>query len=179
MSYQVGYLGALDPSMIIFLLPLVFIPWLLKATGKWHEYRWLLPVIGPLLILFFLAVSLPQVGSGWRLTDGRLRLEAGPVSTLDVTAMRVALVESSSPWRPVARTNGYDAARLSTGWYKLANGKEAVVFRHLRSGKMVVIETGGRYYIISHPGVEKLYAALIARGAAQRAADAREGKGGG
>jgi hypothetical protein len=35
------------------------------------------------------------------------------------------------------------------------------------------------FLIISHPGVEKLYAAVIARGAAQWAADAREGKGGG
>lgn len=98
---------------------------------------------------------------------------------MDVSAMRVALVESSSSWRPVMRTNGYGTSRLSTGWYRLANGREAVVFRHLRSEKMVVIEAGGRYYIISHPGVEKLYAALIARGAAQWAADAREGKGGG
>lgn len=75
------------------------------------------------------------------------------------------------------RTNGYGTPGLTTGWCKLANGKKAVVFRHLRPEKMVVIEAGSRYYIIRHPGVEKLYDALIARGAAQWAADTGESDG--
>lgn len=176
MNYQVDFWGVLDPSMLVFLLPLAFIPWLLKATAQWKEYRWLIPVGIPLLILFFLVAPLSQVGSGWRLSDGKLRLQAGPVSTLDVTGMRVALAKSSSPWRPVMRTNGYGTSRLATGWYRLANGKEAVVFRHLRSEKMVVLEAGGRYYILIHPGVEGLYEALIAQGAKRWETNTGEGK---
>lgn len=178
MNYQVDFWGVLDPSMLVFLLPLAFIPWLLKATTQWKKYRWLIPVGIPLLILFFLVMPLFQVGSGWRLSDRKLRLQAGPVSTLDVAEIRVALVGSSSPWRPVMRTNGYGTSRLSTGWYRLANGKEAVVFRHRRAEKMVVIEAGSRYYIIRHPGVEKLYDALIAQGAKRLETGTEEGKGG-
>jgi hypothetical protein len=178
MSYQIDYLDALralflplDPLMIVlvFLVPLLLLipmPWALKAAGKWPRYWWLLPGIIALLIVIFLGVFLTEVGAGWRLTDGEFKLRAWPVATtLDVSAMRVALVESTSPWRPVMRTNGYGTPGLTTGWCKLANGKKAVVFRHLRSEKMVVLEAGGRYYILIHPGVEGLYEALIARGA--------------
>jgi hypothetical protein len=190
MSYQVGYLDVLralffplDPLMIalVFLVPLVLLismPWALKAAGKWPRYWWLLPGIIALLIVIFLSACLPQIDSGWQLTDSRFRLKAWPVSTtLDVSAVRVALVESSSPWRPVMRTNGYGTPGLTTGWCKLANGKKAVVFRHLRHDKMLVLEAGGRYYIVTHPGVEKLHETLIAQGAKRWESSIGERKG--
>lgn len=178
MSYQVGYLDVLralfsplDPLMIalVFLVPLVLLismPWALKAAGKWPRYWWLLPALLAFPLIVSPAVAWPQAGAGWQLTDGKLKIRAWPVATtLDVSAMRVALVESSSPWQPVMRTNGYGTPGLITGWCKLANGKKAVVFRHLRHDKMLVLEAGGRYYIVTHPGVEKLYETLIAQGA--------------
>lgn len=78
-------------------------------------------------------------------------------------------MESSSPWRLVVRTNGYGTPGLCTGWCKLANGEKAVVFRHLRPNRMVVLESEGRYYVLAHPGVEELYRLLLARGVKQGA----------
>lgn len=191
MSYHVGYFDVLqalfsppDPLMIALasLVPLVLLiltPWALKAAGKWPRYWWLLPVNIALLIVIFFGTCLPQKGSGWQLTDGDFRLRAWPVSTtLDATALHVALVESSSPWRPMMRTNGYGTPGLTTGWCKLANGKKAVVFRHLRPVKMVVLESEGRFYILTHPEVEKLYETLIAREAKRLETGTEEGKGG-
>ncbi|HHW43793.1 MAG TPA: hypothetical protein GXX25_08295, partial [Desulfotomaculum sp.] len=67
------------------------------------------------------------------------------------------------------RTYGYGTPGLTTGWCKLANGEKAVVFRHLHPGRMVVLELEGRYYVLTHPGVEELYSALLARGVKQGA----------
>ncbi|MEW6171606.1 MAG: PH domain-containing protein [Bacillota bacterium] len=190
MSYEIHYLDVLkgllsplDPLMALIMF-VVFIVgpgatvWVLKRSGKWSRYWWQVPV-GPLILITILLFGIwPQEGAGWRLTDGKLKIRAWPVSTtLDTKKIRAALVESSSPWRPVMRTNGYGTPGLCTGWCRLANGKKAVVFRHLRPPEMVLIEAGSRYYIISHPGIEKLYDALIAQGAVQWTADTGEGKG--
>lgn len=166
MSYQLSYLDVLkalflplDPLGTLLLagvflgIPVLSI-WKLKAAGEWRRWWWSLPVTVAFLLIIFLASSWPQAGSGWRLTDERLELKAWPVSTtLDLKGMRVALVDSSSPWRPVVRTNGYGTPGLTTGWCKLANGEKAVVFRHLRTDRMLVLEVGGRYYTLAHPGV--------------------------
>ena len=190
MSYQLGYSDVLkalfspsDPVGFLIIIgvfagiPLLNI-YLLKRAGKLRRSWRVLLVIAGILIAVILVPNWNMAGAGWQLTDGEFKLRAWPVAaTLDVSAVRVALVENSGPWRPTVRTNGYGTPGLTTGWCRLANGKKAVVFRHLRSEKMVVIETGGRYYIISHPGVEKLYDALIAQGAAQWAIDTGERKG--
>lgn len=182
MSYQLSYLDVLKAVFLsldlldILLMAGVFlgIPfltiWGLKAAGEWRRRWWLLPVTIAFPLFILLLTSLPQAGSGWRLTDGRLELKAWPVSAmLDLKGTRAALVERSSPWRPVVRTNGYGTAGLTTGWCKLANGRKAVVFRHLRPSRMVVLESEGRYYVLAHPGAEELYRLLLARGVKQGA----------
>lgn len=182
MSYQLSYLDVLKADFLPFdplgtlLLAAVFlgIPfltiWGLKAAVEWRRRWWLLPVTIAFLLFILLLTSLSQAGSGWRLTGGGLELKAWPVSTmLDLKGTRVALVESTSPWRPVRRTNGYGTAGLTTGWCKLANGRKAVVFCHLRSNRMVVLESKGRYYVLAHPGTEKLYHLLLERGVKQGA----------
>ncbi len=182
MSYQLGYLDVLmadflplDPLDTLLLvgvflgIPFLTI-WGLKAAGEWRRRWWLLPMTIAFLIVLLLLTSLPQAGSGWQLTDKGLELKAWPVSaTLDLKGTRAALVESSGPWRPVLRTNGYGTPGLTTGWCKLANGERAVVFRHLRPSRMVVLESEGCYYVVAHPGVEELYRLLLARGVKQGA----------
>lgn len=40
-----------------------------------------------------------------------------------------------------------------------------MVFRHLNSPQMVVLEYNDSYYVLSHPGVEELYEQLVNMGA--------------
>lgn len=161
-------LGTLLLAGVFLGIPFLTI-WGLKAAGEWPRRWWLLAVTISFLLILPLA-SWPQAGSGWRLTDEGLELKAWPVSaTLDLKGTRAALVDSSSPWRPVVRTNGYGTPGLCTGWCKLANGRKAVVFRHLRPSRMAVLESQGRYYVLAHPGVEELYRLLLARGVKQGA----------
>ena len=192
MSYQLGYVEVLqalfspcDPLSFL-LIPgaLAGVPlltfYLLKRGGELRRRWWVLLVITGILAAVTLGCGWPMAGSGWQFTDGELKLWAWPVSTtLAVGETQVALVEGSSPWRPVRRTNGYGTPGLCTGWCRLANGEKAVVFRHLRPEKMVVLETGGDYYILRHPGVERLYEALIREGAKRWEINAPEGKGDG
>ncbi|MGO0121744.1 hypothetical protein [Desulfothermobacter acidiphilus] len=106
-------------------------------------------------------------GSGVWLKDGVLEIKTGlgaPMA-IELKGTRVELVEAGGPWRPVLRTNGLGLPGLSTGYFKFANGKVALYFRHGEPSHEVVLESGGKYYVVAYPGVEKLYQELIARGA--------------
>lgn len=135
-----------------------------KNTGK------LLLIFVPVLlaVMIFLAPA-PQRGAGWRIEGEKLMLYAPSLKTIDIRNASAALVDSAGPWRPSFRTNGYGTPGLGTGHFSLNNGKIAVVFRHLRSPHMVILISGDNYYVISHPGVEKLYEELIRRGIKQAA----------
>ncbi|RDV81709.1 DUF6141 family protein [Ammonifex thiophilus] len=180
-SYQLDYLQVLlasfwppDPVMLLLFpgLPLVsllsFI-WALRSLRDREKYRWgliFLLFITFSISLWWFLMPLSQVGAGWQLSNGKLRITAwAGAAELEVKNTRVALVDSSSSWRPVLRTNGYGTPGLTTGWCKLANGQKAVVFCYLCPQKMLVLQYDGRYYVLAHPGVEKLYHLLLAGGA--------------
>lgn len=177
MSYQVDYPAVLkalfipfDPVMIMIFIgyPLGLLVLFLfrKKTGDQLGYLWVVLLLSALVpILLIMGMSWAEAGSGWRLEKGKLILRASVSATLDPVETRVALVESSGPWRPVRKNNGYGTPGLSTGWFRLKNGEKAVVFRHLNSPQMVVMEYNDRYYVVSHPGVEELYQQLVDLGA--------------
>ncbi len=178
MSYQVDYPAVLKANFIPFdpVMYLIFIGFpvcllILFAFRKRMSdrlgYGWialLLAAFMPLLLVFLMDISV--VGSGWRLEDGKLIVKTFAGSkTMDIHGINVALEGKSSSWRPVGRENGYGAPGLGTGWFRLENGKKAIVFRHLNSPQMVVLEYNNSYYVISHPGVEELYWRLVDLGA--------------
>lgn len=177
MSYQVDYPAVLkahfvpfDPVLylifIVFPLGLLMLFAFRKKTGPGLGYLWILLFITALMpVVILLGVSWSAVGSGWRLEEGKLSIKAFVSVTLEPRETRIALVESSGPWRPVRREGGFGTSGLGTGWFKLKNGTKALVFRHLNSPVMVVLESGGRYFILSHPGVEDLYVKLTDLGA--------------
>jgi hypothetical protein len=135
-----------------------------RITSKYRLAILLASAVMPILILSYISFS--EVGSGWNLDRGSLKLKAPPVfATIELPDARVGLVEASGPWQPSLRVGGSSKPGLATGWFKLQNGEKAVVFRHLHPAKMLVLEYQGEFYILQHPGVEELYDELIARGA--------------
>jgi len=176
-SYQVDYPAVLkalfvpfDPVMYLifagFPLGLLVLFLIRKKTGECPGYLWiilLLSILVPFVII--MGVSWLEAGSGWRLENGKLIIKASVRATLDLAETRVALVESTGSWRPARKDGGFSASGLSMGWFKLKNGEKALVFRHLNSPVMVILESNNRYYVLSHPGVEELYQRLVNLGA--------------
>lgn len=151
--------------------PLAILAWWIYEAKKGgprqpFHYWWLPFLVVGVPIVAWLALSWSEVGSGYELEDNLLKLKPPPVSTtIKLQTTEVVLVKASGPWQPTLRINGYGTPGLSTGWFKLRNGKKAVVFRHLSPSKMVVLKSEGRYYVLAHPGVEKLYTELLRYGA--------------
>lgn len=177
MSYQLDYFEVIKaiflPVDIVFLLvavgiPLFIIPvaWYATKTmpNKIYQGMILAPVlIIPIATLLFMGYS--NVGSGWQLNDDKLQIKAWPVEeTIDLATAQIALEETSGPWKPAWRTNGYGTAGLGTGWFILQNGQEAVVFYHQTPTKILVLQSGEQYYLLAHPGVEELYGKIVGQG---------------
>ncbi|MDH7576448.1 MAG: hypothetical protein QHH75_01255 [Bacillota bacterium] len=181
MAYQLSFWEVIkaffvpvDPVFYLFLAILlagVGIPVgsLLYALRKGVPFRKLL--LMPVTVMVVLAVipvmSLLYTGSGWRLENGKLQMKATPgaLESVELKKARVTLVESTGPWQATLRTNGIGLSGFSAGRFKFKNGKEALYFRYVESPHKVVLESDGRYYVLSYPGVEELYWELIARGA--------------
>ncbi len=120
-----------------------------------------------LAVLFFTVLFIPlldlvRLPLGWdwygyEVSDGKLHIKAWPVDeVVDLKNAKIILTNSSE-WRPKIRTFGEGATYLAMGYYKLENGVDAVVFRHKNSDSFVVINASGKYYVIIHPEVERLY----------------------
>lgn len=173
MSYKIDYTAALqavflsaDIRFILFFIGIIgfIITYILyKSQNKWTIIKGIAA-----LVIFAMAIqgsAEHAVGSGWQLNDSQLSVKAWPVSKeINLKSAQILLADSSSQWQPVVRTNGYGISGLRTGWFKLRNGKEAVVFSHLSTDKLLVIKSGDCYYILVHPGVELLYNKLVSQG---------------
>lgn len=177
MSYQVEYPAVLkaifvpfDPVMHLMLIgfSLVILALFLsrKKTGEQRVFFRIVrfsSLLVPLVII--MGASWSEAGSGWQLENNKLIIRSSVSVTLNPAETRVALVDSAGPWRPVSKDNGFSTPGLSTGWFNLKNGEKALIFRHLNSPVMIVLESNNRYYILSHPGVEELYRKLVNLGA--------------
>jgi len=152
------------PWLLVVLL-FIFLVYILPLIHPHtRRYWWVIVIVIHSQILILLALCLSQQGAGWQLTNDTLKIKTSTRITLNLKSLNVGLAENTSLWKPVIRTNGFGSPGLETGWFKLANGKKAIVFQHLSSSKMVVIVNGNDCYVLSHPGVEKLYNALISKG---------------
>ncbi len=178
MAYQLSFWEVIkvffvpvDPVFYLFLVSGVGIPLasLLYALRKGIPFRKLLflPVIVMVVLAAIPVISLLYTGSGWRLENRKLQIKANPGApeTIELKKARVTLVESNGAWQPSLRINGIGLRGLSAGRFKFINGKEALYFRYVESPHKVVLESDGRYYVLSYPGVEEFYQELIARGA--------------
>ncbi len=97
---------------------------------------------------------------GYELHDNKLHIRAWPVDEIVDLNNSEAFLTKSNEWRPKVRVFGIGVGEIRMGYYKLENGIKAVVFR--KDGEeFVVINSSGNYYVISHPGVEKLYEEIV------------------
>lgn len=158
-SYLAGALASLFIAGPLFLLARYLIRMNRRGLPLHPGYYLTLVLLAVLVPLSFWQVSNPKSEyAGWQLEDRQLRLFAPPVkTTIELETANLLLADWDSPWKPDWRTNGMTVPSLSTGWFKLHNGKKAVLFRHSKPEKILVIETGGSYYLLAHPGVEELY----------------------
>lgn len=114
------------------------------------------------LPLLYIAPTLIKTASGWdwygyELRNHTLNIKAWPVNeAVDLTNSEVFITKSIE-WRPKIRVFGVGMKEIGMGYFRLENGIKAVVFRHKDIEEFVVINSSGKYYVISHPGVEKLY----------------------
>ena len=100
-------------------------------------------------------------GFGYELKNEKLEIKSWPVKEdVDVKLSLVTLT-SDEEWRPKWRIYGYADPDLLMGKYKLKNGIKAVLFKHKDSERFVVINASGKYYVIIHPGVERLYEEIL------------------
>lgn len=118
-------------------------------------------------ILVHLGLASAYTGSGVCLKNGVLEIKANPGApvAVELKGARVDLVEVSGSWQPTLRTGGIGLPGFSAGYFRFKNGERALYFRHLEPSREVVLESGGGYYVLAYPGVEKLYQELIVRGA--------------
>lgn len=170
MSYSLDWISALKALFIpmdTFLLvttivPIVFVVYMVKKN-KNSRYLWLISTFT--IIITMVAIVSPIVGTGWILRDNMLEIKAWPTSTtINLSLANVALVDDSSAWQPAIRTYGYGSPGLRTGYFKLRNGQEAMVFYYLKDSKILVLQLNDSYYLLAHPGVEELYKKLLTMG---------------
>ncbi|MEW6448954.1 MAG: hypothetical protein AB1426_12895 [Bacillota bacterium] len=153
--------------LLAFGIPLILILGQLKRGVPLQRIRPVFALLIAVPVAALLGISVLYTGSGWQLADRQLKLRTivGSWENIKVEQAQVALEEDTGPWEAKSRINGLGLPGLCVGWFKFKNGKTALYFRHLHSSQQVVLAVGSRYYVIAHPGVEKLYKELLARGA--------------
>ncbi len=119
--------------LFMIILPILYLlPVLIKASSGWDWY-------------------------GYEVLDHKIYIRAWPVDKIvDLNNSEVFLTKSEK-WMPELRSFGIGTRGIEMGHFKLKNGVKAVVFRHKNSDEFVVINSSGKYYVIIHPGVERLY----------------------
>ena len=167
--YRIGWREALKiyfvPIDIVFILVAIGIPVLLSIILIFQiGFEAIIPIT--ILLIIMLWATLSNIGDGWKLDNNNLEIKIGSISrVIAIDSMDVGLVESTSDWLPILRTNGFSAPGLSTGCFKLRNGINAIVFRHTYNGKALVLLSNNQYYIISHSGIENFYNRIVQFGA--------------
>jgi hypothetical protein len=116
--------------------------------------------IALIIMLPFLLSPLPcflQSGFGYEVCSGKIVLR-NYFLTRDIIDVRSSdiLITSDEGWKPKWRINGYAEFDTQMGYYSLKNGKKAVVFMNGYYNKILVINSSGKYYVIIHPGVERV-----------------------
>jgi hypothetical protein len=167
-SYQLGISDVIQalPAGVwfVFIVPLLIAEIAYWQTGNYRHYKWILlsTLVIPLVIV---QCSIHGImGDGWQLKGNRLEFRAWEAHAIDLASARISLVDTNGPWQPVQSIKRYSTSELTSGWFTLRNGEKADVFYHRIPAKMLVLFSSGQIYIIAHPGVEKLYHELIARG---------------
>lgn len=135
-----------------------------KSIRKWYRAMLIFASLIIFLLVMFL-VGAGNTGDGWQLTEQELKIKAWPIEeTASLQTVQIALVSPWSEWQPTLRTNGYSVPGLSTGWFKLRNGKTAAIFYHQNPPDMLLLKSGDTYYILAHPGIRELYMKLLQQG---------------
>lgn len=121
----------------------------------------ILTVIIPLCIL-----SITNLNSGWCIEDEFFQLKAfASTKKMKISSMEIGMVKNNGDWHPSTRILGVGLPGLLMGDCRLKNKETALVFRHLNVEYLLLILMDGKYYLIGHPGIEKLHQALLAMGA--------------
>lgn len=123
-------------------------------------------VMGPLLLI----IALTSFISGWAISGDNLNLTISSVNTkLRIPALEVCILNDTK-WAENATRAGtcIPGLLLSGLLYNIKKGLNITALQHLGYKRFVVIHTANQYYLIAHPGVEKLYDELLRLGATEK-----------
>ena len=161
MEYELSCVSTvLDPLILILLISLFLIPLLLffKIKRSGYRYACLLVLIlgggGILTIPFFCIL---YDGYGYVCKANKLIIKSYFYKEeVELDSCNI-MITNDRQWRPKTKIIGVGTLDYALGYFKLENGKKAVYFRHKKSDECVVINASSSYYVIMHPGVEKLW----------------------
>lgn len=175
MEYQLGLWDALSAILVvrgsalgtvIFLVIYIVLPVLLYWKIPHRIFRGIIIVT----YIFLWGVSLPPIwGSGWKINNEFLYMKAyGYSEDIKISSMEIGFVDQNGEWDTEYREMGANAPGLLSGCFRLENKKKALVFNHFYQNKRLLILADEKYYMIGHPGIEKLYDVLISQGAKEK-----------
>ena len=92
-------------------------------------------------------------------------LKVNEYTIIKISDMRIGIVNENSEWSPIMpkHTGGFPG--LISDRMMLKNRKTALVFYHPVYTRYLIINVSELYYVISHPGIDKLYVDLISHSA--------------
>ena len=143
---------------IFIIVPLMFVLFRKYASNTNFHYFVVLYLIISSIVSFVMVVMVYNLTeSGYSLKNNILSVRA-PFSSkdIDLTSATVKLV-CTEEWRLERKISGINLWNLFSGYFRLANGEKAMVFRYGQSVNSVVIVYKNQNYLITHPGVENLY----------------------
>lgn len=124
------------------------------------------------IILFIPIIMLVSVSEykDWEICGKILKINE--YTTIEIASMEIGIIDEHSEWAPIMPKYMAGFPGLISSHMILKNKKKALVFYHPVYTKFLVMHTGSdKYYMISHPGILKLYEELSRLGAQERSFD--------
>jgi len=162
MEYKITCLDLLKSELhiqlLIALIYIISFIYIIKfKKSKKSFYYLLLAIFITYAFLLFTKMDTCIYGNwyGYEFNGTHFHLKTWPVDEIIEVRDCSIFLTNSTGWKPKLRTFGYKADDLKMGYYVLNNDIKAIVFMHKTNSPLLIINCSNRYYVISHPGVEK------------------------
>lgn len=130
--------------------------------------RWIAPLVILIVTIgssYLLVIAPLQIKM--KVTKELITLEIPPYATKqikpsDVQSIYIADLASDELIRPKIRTSGTGFGKYKTGWFKLADGRDALLM--ISEERVLILQTDGLLLMVSPGGIDKLSEDLVKTG---------------